>query len=118
MRKKLLRFIVPLLTAVILCLGQDVRAEDVVQSPKTVSGSVVDIDSQPIVGVMVALSGPGGAATITDAAGLFSIRASADDVLVFSMLGYQTHIGYCSGRRRWLGHIQNTCEYSCINPAG
>lgn len=82
--------LVPLLMAVILLgFGQQVRAADSPQSPKTVTGSVVDVESNPIVGVVVTSTGSGNAGTITDAAGQFSIRASASDVLVFSLVGYQ-----------------------------
>lgn len=54
--------------------------------PKTVSGTVLDENGLPMIGVGVIVSG--GTGTITDMDGKFSISAKPGDVIQFSCLGY------------------------------
>src|SRR5690606_37708835 len=55
-----------------------------------VSGSVVDSAGTPIAGVSVAIKGQA-RGTITGQDGRFTLEAQASDVLVFSMVGYESH---------------------------
>lgn len=54
-----------------------------------VSGKVVDVSGQPMVGVNILIKGTT-TGTSTDNEGNFSIEASSNDVLVFSFIGYKT----------------------------
>ena len=55
---------------------------------KTVTGTVLDNDNQPLIGAGVVLENNPTQGVITDIDGRFSIQASASDVLVFSFIGY------------------------------
>ena len=56
---------------------------------QTITGTVSDVDKNPIGNVTVQVKGTSRTA-VTDAAGKFSITASASDVLVFSYVGFAT----------------------------
>lgn len=55
---------------------------------KTVRGTVVDNEGMPLVGVVVSVGGAQ-TATVTDAEGAYTINASPDAILYFSMLGFK-----------------------------
>jgi len=55
----------------------------------TVSGTVTDVNGEPLTGVSVAVKGTT-TGTITDIDGKFTIQASAQTVLVFSYVGFLT----------------------------
>ena len=55
---------------------------------KTVSGTVYDNDGFPLIGAGVVFENDPTKGVITDIDGKFSIEASADDVLVFSFIGF------------------------------
>ena len=57
------------------------------QSPLNVSGKVVDGNNEPMIGATVRIKGQQ-TGTVTDMDGLFSIKAQAKDVLLFSYIGY------------------------------
>ena len=59
------------------------------QSQSTVSGVVTDASGEGIAGVAVIVKGTT-TGTSTDMKGVYTIRASKSDVLVFSFLGYKT----------------------------
>ena len=56
---------------------------------KTVSGTVLDDLGRPLSGVTVSVKGKTVAST-TNEAGVFSISATAEDILIFSSVGFQT----------------------------
>ena len=56
----------------------------------TVRGSVKDATGESLIGVSVTVKGKEGVGTITDVDGNYSIVCSAQDVLVFSYVGYAT----------------------------
>ena len=56
-------------------------------SPLTVSGKVVDEDSNPLIGATVAVKGTSNG-TITDLDGNFSLSATSDAVLVFTFVSF------------------------------
>jgi TonB-linked SusC/RagA family outer membrane protein len=64
---------------------------------QTVTGTVSDDDGKKLSAVTVSVKGTR-TATSTDAAGSFSINASADAVLVFSSIGYSTQEVSVKGR--------------------
>lgn len=70
------------LTLLFLSLTLVVRAQN-----QAVSGRIVTIDNDPLPGVNVLVKGTT-TGTQTDAAGEYTLSASAEDVLVFSFIGY------------------------------
>lgn len=56
---------------------------------KKVSGKVTDASNQPLAKVSIIVRNKPNIATVTDDQGIFSISASPQDVLLFSMVGYQ-----------------------------
>src|SRR6187200_2377883 len=64
---------------------------------QTISGTVIDADKKPIDKVTVLVKGTSRSA-LTDAAGKFSITASANDVLVISYVGFTTQEIPINGR--------------------
>ena len=90
--KKLLFFLLGFL-AVCLTLGA--------QNAFTVKGKVCDEQGQPVVGAVVLLQGSRNVAAQTGADGSYSIRipsGTADPVLEFNILGYETAVEHVSGR--------------------
>lgn len=59
------------------------------QTPLNVTGKVVDITGEPLIGVSVAVKGTTNG-TITDFDGHFSVQASKGDILEISYIGYAT----------------------------
>lgn len=55
-----------------------------------VKGTVKDVSGEPLIGVSVSVKGKSGIGTITDINGNFSIQCDANDILVFSYIGYAT----------------------------
>lgn len=55
-----------------------------------VKGTVKDVSGEPLIGVSVSVKGKSGIGTITDINGNFSIQCGANDILVFSYIGYAT----------------------------
>ncbi|MDR2146822.1 MAG: TonB-dependent receptor [Tannerella sp.] len=70
----------------------DVKADNL-QNPgkKTVTGIVLDVEGNPLIGVSVAIKGTG-TGTVTDLEGKYaSPSVSSSDVLTFSYIGYQPY---------------------------
>lgn len=65
---------------------------------KEIRGVVTDESEVPIIGANVRIQGNKTTGTITDFEGRFSLRASADDVLEFSYIGYSTISEKVAGR--------------------
>lgn len=57
------------------------------QDTKPVTGTIVDKNNEPLIGVSVVVKGTTNG-TVTDMDGKYSIRATEKDVLVFSYMGY------------------------------
>ena len=79
--KKILLLFIALLT---LGLGS-AQAQD--NSVRTVTGTVVDEENVPLIGVSIFIEGTQ-TGVISDASGRFSIRVRPDQVLVFSYIGF------------------------------
>ncbi len=60
-----------------------------VQGQKSISGTISDANSDPLIGVNVVVKNTSNG-TITDLEGNYSIMADADDVLVYSYTGFDT----------------------------
>lgn len=58
----------------------------VIAQTKTISGTVTDANTEPIIGATVAIKGTS-TGTVTDLNGNYTITASPEDVLVFSFVG-------------------------------
>jgi len=58
------------------------------QKARTISGQVLDNTGQPMIGATVVVVGNNNVGTTTDMQGKFKIKATADDQLSFSFLGY------------------------------
>ena len=58
------------------------------QKARTITGQVLDNTGQPMIGATVVVAGNSGVGTTTDMEGKFKIKASAEDNLSFSFLGY------------------------------
>ncbi len=93
-------FLVCGLSAAMLAFASPMMAENsvgggknldlqVVSQQKTVTGTVVDENGEPLIGVSIQVQGTS-TGTITDFDGKFSINASANATLVVSYMGYQT----------------------------
>lgn len=82
---------------VLLCLGlsvspsislADTNIALAAQQAHQITGIVLDEANQPVIGVTVRIKGNSNTGTITDANGKFSIKASPNDVIQFSYIGY------------------------------
>lgn len=70
--------------------GTSKEPADLQQAGKTITGTVVDKNGEPLVGVSVSLQGTT-VGTITDVDGKFSLKVSNDNqVLSFTYIGYKT----------------------------
>lgn len=58
------------------------------QKARTITGQVLDNTGQPMIGATVVVVGNSGVGTTTDMQGKYKIKASQDDQLSFSFLGY------------------------------
>ena len=58
------------------------------QKARTITGQVFDNAGQPMIGATVVVAGNSNVGTTTDAQGKYKIKASPDDNLSFSFLGY------------------------------
>ena len=78
------------LICMLLILGiAAVSAQQVTQSQKNISGTVIDNSGEPLIGVSVSVKNQPGLGSITDMNGKFNIKANTYDVLVFSYIGYE-----------------------------
>lgn len=59
------------------------------QNTKTVTGTILDVNNEPLIGVSVVVKGSING-TMTDTDGKFTIRATEKDIIVFSYMGYVT----------------------------
>lgn len=57
---------------------------------KTVSGTVTDVDGEPLIGVSIKVKGNTTAGTISDLEGRYSINTAENGSLIFSYVGYNT----------------------------
>jgi TonB-linked SusC/RagA family outer membrane protein len=79
-----------LLILPVLLITGNLKANDLLQETKTITGTVTSsVDQTPLPGVTVMIKGTsqGG---ITDIDGNYSVTASPEDILVFSLVGYIT----------------------------
>ena len=58
------------------------------QKARTITGQVLDNTGQPMIGATVVVVGNSGVGTTTDMQGKYKIKASSEDQLSFSFLGY------------------------------
>ncbi len=78
------------LICMLLILGiASVSAQQVTQSQKNISGTVIENSGEPLIGVSVSVKNQPGLGSITDMNGKFNIKANTYDVLVFSYIGYE-----------------------------
>lgn len=61
----------------------------IVQQARSISGTVVDVTGEPLIGVSVAIKGTT-VGTLTDIDGKFTLNASDGDVIVVSYIGYES----------------------------
>ncbi len=69
--------------------GGNVADQQVVTQEKTVTGTVLDENGEPMIGVSVLVKGST-VGTITDFDGKFTLKAPSSSTLVISYIGYQT----------------------------
>lgn len=69
--------------------GMFLSLANVIAQEITITGKVLDEDRIPLPGVSIKKKGLN-SATQTNSDGIFSIKASANDVLIFSFIGYKT----------------------------
>ncbi len=62
---------------------------DASQITKRITGKVVDVTGDPIVGVTIVIKGTSGG-VITDANGNFSLEVNENDILIFSFIGFSS----------------------------
>ncbi len=75
-----------------------------------VSGTVADVSGEPIIGATVIVEGTK-TGTSTGADGEFSVTASPDATLIFSILGYKTHNEKVAGRSDIMVTMETDSEY-------
>lgn len=86
--KKLILYI---LTVCSIMLGGGNPASAFAQSKEyTITGTVLDLQGQPMVGVNVIVKNQPGLGTNTDIDGKYKIKTGANETLSFSYLGYAT----------------------------
>jgi len=74
-----------------IILSNNVEKENTANSPqqdsKAITGRVLDINNEPLIGVSVIVKGTTNG-TMTDVDGRYTIRATEKDIIVFSYMGY------------------------------
>ncbi len=80
MTRKFLHYL-KLLLALLVCSGA--------YSQQTISGSVMDDKSDPLIGVNILIKGTG-RGTVTDIDGKYALQANAGEVLVYSIIGFSS----------------------------
>ena len=68
---------------------QPLAAKQSLSSTNSVSGTVMDAQQQPLVGVVVYVSKDAKRASVSDLDGRFSLQANSGEELVFSLVGYE-----------------------------
>ena len=76
------------------------------QAPRTIKGQVLDNTGLPMIGATVVVVGNTSVGTTTDMEGKFTIKASQNDVLSFSFLGY-TEVSEKVGNRTTINVVLN-----------
>ncbi len=71
------------------------------QQPTEISGRVTDANGDGLEGVSVSVKDRRTGMTATDANGVYKIAASADDVIIFTMIGYERREVSVRGQSNW-----------------
>ena len=74
-----------ILLATMLCVAMSAHAQEMV----TVTGQVVDVHGEPMIGVNIAVVNVPGLGTITDLDGNYELRMERYQRLAFSYIGYE-----------------------------
>lgn len=78
-----LKYLTLLFIGMMLCLGT------YAQSLRTITGTVIDSNGEPVIGANVLVKGTGNG-TITDTDGHYSLKTSTNTTLLFSFVGYDS----------------------------
>ena len=80
----------PLLFCALLLVFLPLQAKDANAQEREVSGTVSSATGEPLAGATVRLASDTETGTVTNIDGYYTISATADDVIIFSFIGYQT----------------------------
>ena len=89
--------ILTLVAALVMFLPFQAFAQTKASAAKTISGTVVDVSGNPLPGTSVVVKGTS-TGTSTEINGQYSIKASEDAVLVFSIIGFESREVAVAGR--------------------
>ena len=80
-------------------------------APYNLKGRVIDPEGEPCIGAAIQLKGTTGIGVVTDVNGYFTMSVSENDVLVVSMISYQTKEVPVAGRKSVVIELEEAAEF-------
>ena len=80
-------------------------------APYNLKGRVIDPEGEPCIGAAIQLKGTTGIGVVTDVNGYFTMSVSEKDVLVVSMISYQTKEVPVGGRKSVVIELEEAAEF-------
>ena len=80
-------------------------------APYNLKGRVIDPEGEPCIGAAIQLKGMTGIGVVTDVNGYFTMSVSENDVLVVSMISYETKEVPVGGRKSIVIELEESAEF-------
>ena len=80
-------------------------------APYNLKGRVIDPEGEPCIGAAIQIKGTTGIGVVTDVNGYFTISVSEKDVLVVSMISYETKEVPVGGRKSVVVELKEAAEF-------
>ena len=80
-------------------------------APYNLKGRVIDPEGEPCIGAAIQIKGTPGIGVVTDANGYFTMSVSENDVLVVSMISYETREVPVGGRKSIVIELEEAAEF-------
>ena len=80
-------------------------------APYNLKGRVIDPEGEPCIGATIQIKGTTGIGVVTDVNGYFTMSVSENDVLVVSMISYQTKEVPVAGRKSVVIELEEAAEF-------
>lgn len=80
-------------------------------APYNLKGRVIDPEGEPCIGAAIQIKGTTGIGVVTDVNGYFTMSVSENDVLVVSMISYQTKEVPVAGRKSVVIELEEAAEF-------
>ena len=80
-------------------------------APYNLKGRVIDPEGEPCIGAAIQIKGTSGIGVVTDVNGYFTMSVSENDVLVVSMISYQTKEVPVAGRKSVVIELEEAAEF-------